>query len=91
MLLLRVHSGFLNLDMMLYLGDAGAYRKMIGLNMGIGSINFEFSSSPMSTFRVVANGVIGLGSEPIRQWSVLPLLFGQPFLHLQGLVRSHPI
>lgn len=55
------------------------------------SINFKFGSSPVSSFGVVSNVVIGFISEPVGEWSVLPLLLGQPLLHQQSFVGTHLI
>ena len=46
-----------------------------------GSIDFKFSSSPVTSFSIVADGVIGFIPEPVRQGAVLPLLLCQSLLH----------
>ena len=53
------------------------------------SIDFKFSSSPVSSLGVVPNFVISFISEPVGQRSVLSLLFPEPLLHQKGLVSSH--
>ena len=55
------------------------------------SIDFQFCSSPMSSFGVVFNVVIGFISEPVGEGSVLSLLLGKTLLHQQGFVGTHLI
>lgn len=51
--------------------------------MGYESIDFKFGSSPVSSFGVVADGVVGFISEPVGERPILPLLLGEPLLHQQ--------
>ena len=53
------------------------------------SIDFEFGSSPVSSFGVIPDLVIGFISEPVGKRSVLSLLLRKALLHLQGFVSSH--
>ena len=53
------------------------------------SIDFEFGSSPVSSFGVVPDLVIAFVSEPVGQGSVLPLFLSEPLLHEEGFVSSH--
>ena len=53
------------------------------------SIDFEFGSSPVSSFGVVPDLVIAFVSEPVGKGSVLSLLLGEPLLLQQSLVGSH--
>ena len=50
-------------------------------------LDVQLSSSPVSSLRVVTNGVTGLHANPLRNRAVLLLLFAQDFLDFKGLLR----
>ena len=47
------------------------------IQFSIFNLKLEFSSSPMSSFGVISNGVPGLHSDPLRDRTVLSLFFSQ--------------
>ena len=57
--------------------------------MGIGPLQANLGAAPMATLRVVADGVVRLHAEPLRDVSVLLLLLCQNLLHPEGLVARH--
>lgn len=52
------------------------------------NLQLELGSSPMSPLGVVSNGVAGLHSNPLWDWTILLLLLRQFSLNSKGLVRS---
>ena len=50
------------------------------------SLELQLGSSPVSSLRVVADGVVGLQSNPLRYRPVLLQLLGQTTLQLVRLV-----
>lgn len=50
-------------------------------------LDVQLGSSPVSSLRVVTNGVTSLHANPLRNRAVLLLLFAQDFLDFKGLLR----
>jgi hypothetical protein len=52
----------------------------------IGYLKTELSSSPVTALGIVTNGVVGSETDPVWDWSVLLLLLSQNSLNFEGFV-----
>jgi len=52
-------------------------------------VDVKLGSSPVSSLRVVSDGVVSLISDPVREGSVLLGLLGKLFLDDQSFVGTH--